>query len=149
MSEEHYCRLHHCLVDTELHQEHGVMRFLSTRVHGIIDYVTGALLIVAPWLFGFADGTAAQWLPVTLGVGVLLMSLITDYELSVAKLIPMGLHLGVDGLGGALLAVSPWLFGFADQVYLPHLIIGLADIGLALVTRTYPERRSERAMGRY
>ena len=35
---------------------------ISTRIHGIIDYLTGALLIVAPFLFGFADGTVAQWL---------------------------------------------------------------------------------------
>ena len=42
------------------------MRFRSTRVHGMIDYATGALLIIAPWLFGFADGSAAQWVPILL-----------------------------------------------------------------------------------
>ncbi|MCB5176063.1 MULTISPECIES: SPW repeat domain-containing protein [Microvirga] len=125
------------------------MRFLSTRVHGIIDYLTGGLLIVAPWLFGFADGTAAQWVPVLLGVAIILMSLMTDYEVSVAKVIPMGAHLAVDGLGGALLAVSPWLFGFADRTYLPHLIIGIAEIGLSLVTRTHPDRARDAAVSRY
>ncbi len=82
------------------------MRFLSTRVHGMIDYATGALLIVAPWLFGFADGTAAQWVPVVLGAGILVMSLITNYELSLTRIVPMGAHLAVDGLGGALLGSS-------------------------------------------
>ena len=46
------------------------MRIISTRIHGIIDYLTGLLLIVAPWLFGFANGGAAQWVPV-LGLAVL------------------------------------------------------------------------------
>ena len=30
------------------------MRFLSTRVPGATDHLTGALPIVPPWLFGFA-----------------------------------------------------------------------------------------------
>jgi SPW repeat len=39
---------------------------------------------------------------------------------------------------GILLAVSPWLFGFADQVWAPHLVIGLIEIGTALMTRRVP-----------
>ena len=124
------------------------MRFLSTRVHGMMDYATGGLLIVAPWLFGFADGSAAQWLPIVLGAGIILMSLLTDYELSISRIIPMGAHLAVDGLGGALLAVSPWLFGFADRTYWPHLIIGIAEVGLSLVTRTRPDTVHDAAAGR-
>ncbi len=125
------------------------MRFLSTRVHGMIDYATGALLIVAPWLFGFADGTAAQWVPMVIGAGILVMSFVTDYELSLTRIIPMGAHLAVDGLGGALLAVSPWLFGFADRTYWPHLIIGIAEIGVSLVTRTRPDTTSATTGGQY
>ena len=37
------------------------MRFLPTRVHGVIDYLWGVALIATPWLFGFANGGAAQW----------------------------------------------------------------------------------------
>jgi hypothetical protein len=33
---------------------------IPTRVHGIIDYLTGVLLLAAPFIFGFAGGTAAQ-----------------------------------------------------------------------------------------
>jgi hypothetical protein len=32
---------------------------------------------------------------------------------------------GIDVASGALLALSPWLFGFADRVFCPHLIVGL------------------------
>jgi SPW repeat len=112
------------------------MRFLSTRAHGVIDYLTGILLLAAPYLFGFATGGPEQWVPMAIGAGILVMSLITDYELSIARLIPMPAHLAVDGLGGALLAASPWLFGFSDRVYLPHLIVGLFEIGTSLMTRT-------------
>ena len=113
------------------------MRFISTRTHGFIDYGTGLLLLVVPYLLGFADGTAAQWVPMAVGLAILGMSLVTDYELSAAKLVPMPVHLGADVLAGILLAASPWLFGFADRVFWPHLIVGLLEIGAGLMTRTH------------
>jgi hypothetical protein len=48
----------------------------------------------------------------------------------------MPVHLATDVAAGALLAVSPWLFGFADRVYLPHLVVGLFEIAAGLMTRT-------------
>lgn len=107
---------------------------IDTRTHGIIDYVTGVLLLVAPYLFGFATGGIEQWLPQLLGAMTIVMSLITRYELSVAKVIPLKVHLGVDIVSGVLLAVSPWLFGFADLIWWPHLLVGLMEIVIPLLT---------------
>jgi hypothetical protein len=114
------------------------MRFISTRTHGVLDYLIGALLIVAPYLLGFADGTAAQWVPQILGAGAIIYSLLTNYELGAVRVIPMPVHLILDIGSGVLLAASPWLFGFADRVFWPHLILGLAEIGAGLMTRTVP-----------
>ncbi len=114
------------------------MRFIPTRVHGMLDYASGLLLIVSPYLFGFANGGAAQWVPMIVGAAILLMSLITDYELSLTRIIPMPVHLGMDVAGGLLLLASPWLFGFADQVRWPHVILGILEIGAGLMTRTTP-----------
>ena len=36
------------------------MKLLSTRVHGVIDYLMGVLLILLPFLGGFATGGAKQ-----------------------------------------------------------------------------------------
>ncbi len=121
------------------------MRFIPTRVHGYLDYLVGALLIVAPWLLGFAAGGAETWIPVILGVGVIVYSLLTDYELGVSRVIPMSTHLWLDALGGLLLAVSPWLFGYNDLVWAPHLIVGLLEIGLSLFTHTAPGLTGDRA----
>jgi hypothetical protein len=114
------------------------MKIIDTRTHAIIDYLTGALLILAPYLFGFANGGIAQWLPQLLGALTIGMSLVTDYELSVAKLVPLKVHLGVDMASGALLAVSPWLFGFADLIWWPHLLVGLMEIVIPLLTKRHP-----------
>ena len=108
---------------------------IDTKTHGIIDYVTGALLLVAPYLFGFATGGIEQWLPQVLGAMIIIMSLITRYELSVAKIIPLPVHLGVDIASGVLLAASPWLFGFAELIWWPHLLVGLMEIVIPLLTR--------------
>ena len=111
----------------------------------------GALLIVAPWLFGFADAPdeAATWVPVVLGLGVIAYSLLTDYELGVARKIPMPTHLMLDLGGGVLLALSPWLFGFSEWVWVPHLVFGILEIGAALVTKKAPtdERTTIRRPG--
>lgn len=114
------------------------MRFIPTRAHGYMDYLMGVLLIAAPWLLDFARGGAETWIPVILGAGVILYSLFTDYELGAVKSLAMPKHLWLDGLGGLLLALSPWLFGFSDWVWAPHLILGLLEIGSALMTKTTP-----------
>ena len=119
------------------------MRFIGTKTHGYLDYIMGALLIAAPWIFDFAAGGAETWVPVILGAGVILYSLMTDYELGASPQISMRTHLMLDLIGGALLAVSPWLFGFADYVWEPHLIFGLLEMGAALFTKRVPS--TERA----
>ncbi len=108
---------------------------ISTKAHGVLDYGVGLILIIAPYLFGFANGGIEQWLPMIIGAATIVMSLITRYELSIAKLIPLNVHLGVDLVAGALLAVSPWLFGFADVIWWPHLVVGILEIGVVLMTR--------------
>ncbi|HEX8323032.1 MAG TPA: SPW repeat protein [Tepidisphaeraceae bacterium] len=116
------------------------MRFIPTRVHGMLDYLVGLILIVSPWVLGFDDATnrAAVWIPVILGVGALLYSLMTAYELGVVRVLSMPAHLAMDVASGVLLAASPWLFGFSNEVYLPHLIFGLLEIGAGLMTKTTP-----------
>jgi hypothetical protein len=98
----------------------------------------GALLIAAPWIFDFDRGGAETWVPVILGVAMIGLALMTDYELGASRRISMRTHLMIDLISGALLAVSPWLFGFNDYVWQPHLILGLLEIGAALTTKLHP-----------
>ena len=112
------------------------MRILSTRAHGVIDYAMGLLLIASPYLFGFNNGGAAQWMPMIVGIALIGLSVMTNYELAVVRIVPMPVHLAADLGAGLLLAVSPWLFGFADRVFWPHVIFGLLEIGAGLMTQT-------------
>ena len=114
------------------------MRFIPTRYHAPLDYIVGVVLIAAPWIFQFSGHTAATVVPIVLGVGLIAYSLITNYELGAWKVAPMAVHNMLDIVAGAFLAGSPWIFGFAGEganVWVPHLVVGLAAVFLGLTTK--------------
>ena len=110
---------------------------ISSKTHALLDYLVGILLIAAPWLLGFADSTAATVIPIVLGASTLVYSLFTNYEYGIVRVLPYKIHLTIDFIAGLLLLVSPWLFGFSDRIYLPHVILGAFEIVAVLL----PERR--------
>jgi hypothetical protein len=120
------------------------MRVIGTKTHGYLDYIVGILLIAAPWLFGFYAGGAETWVPVILGASTIMYSLLTDYELGIARTISMRTHLVLDMLSGLLLLISPWLFGFADHIWEPHVIVGIIEIGAAMMTQKVPHTERQR-----
>ena len=118
------------------------MRFIPTRVHGILDYTTGAALLSAPELFRLKDVTASAVAPRLAGAMATGYSALTAYELGALKVLPMRVHLMLDAAGGALLAASPWLFGFRKEgprYWVPHVAVGAMEVLVALVSKTQPE----------
>lgn len=115
------------------------MKIISTRTHGILDYLMGILLMASPWLFGFARAGAETWVPVVLGLSAVVYSLFTNYELGVSRVIPMKTHLTIDIISGVFLALSPWIFGFNEFVFVPHMVLGIAEVGAAALTNPKPE----------
>ncbi len=113
-----------------------LFNLIPTRVHGVMDYVMGALIIAAPWAFGFSHIEAAKWTTLSAGSSALLYSLCTNYEMGAFKLLSMNAHLVIDLLSGLLMMASPWIFGFADEMWLPHVVIGAIEIVTALMTQT-------------
>ena len=124
------------------------MRFIPTKFHAPLDYIVGAALIASPWIFSFSDTTAPTVVSIVLGIGLIAYSLITNYELGVWKLAPMAVHNLIDVVAGALLALSPWLFGFADDpanVWIWFVVVGLAAIFLGLTTKQSGDYRYGRS----
>jgi len=120
------------------------IRFVPTRVHGIFDYIGGIGLIASPFIFGFYSmGGIAVILPIVLGIGLILYSLLTNYERGISGLrfIPMPAHLIFDFIAAAFLAAAPFLFSYSNQglnVWLPQVIAGVAVILLVIVSQTHP-----------
>lgn len=69
------------------------MRFIKTKIHGVVDFLIGIVLIVSPWIVGIAMNGIDTWLPVILGVNAIVYSMLTDYEMGAIKLIPMRIHI--------------------------------------------------------
>ena len=114
------------------------MRFIPTRVHGILDYASGSVQIIAPWFLGASANSLEQRLPVALGTGILGYSALTDYELGVLRVIPMPMHLRLDVLGAAALLAAPWLFGFSGKAKAAYTVIGLFECAVILTSQTSP-----------
>ena len=118
------------------------MRFIPTRVHGVLDYVVAIALIFAPLIFGFSSsGGAAVVIPIVLGIGLFVYSLFTQYELGLVKLIKMPVHLVFDVIASLFLIASPFLFGFVNETpnaWLPHISVGVAVILVVIFSRPQP-----------
>lgn len=104
------------------------MKFVSTATHAFIDYFISISLLVSPWLMGFAFKSTETSVFVIAGISIIIFNLLTNHELGALKIIPMAVHVGIDMTAGLFITFSPWLLGFAERVYIPHLIIGMFEI---------------------
>lgn len=112
-------------------------RPISTRMHGMVDYLTGGTLLALPGMLG-AKGTTATVLRAA-GAGALAYSLLTRYELGLIKILPMRLHLLLDAMSGATLAAAPFLFADEDSSVTGVMAgIGAFEIAASLLTKTQP-----------
>lgn len=114
---------------------------IPTKQHGYIDYLTAGSLLTLPFLFSGKHKGAETYLPVIMGGAVLLQSLLTDYEMGAKKKVDMKKHLQLDYIGGALMAASPFLFGFRKKSWMPHVAIGLSELAVAYFTKEKPKKK--------
>lgn len=116
---------------------------ISLRTHNIMDYVIGVFLVVAPYLFGFSHINAAANLFMIGGIALIVYSLLTNYYYSLARVIPLGVHMAMDALMGIVLILAPALFGYREMLtngqYAVHIISGIGAVGLVALTRTRTE----------
>lgn len=109
------------------------MRFIPTRLHGIVDYLVGLVMIGLPYLLGL-DGTP-QIALVILGVVVILYSFVTDYELGMVRFLRIRFHLFLDGLLGVALLIFPSLLNLPLSSIWPVYVIGVAALFFAATTQ--------------
>ena len=114
------------------------MKPVTTKVHGVLDYATGATLVTLPSVLGVGGMSAGRALRGA-GLGHVAYSLLTNYELGVKRVLPMPAHLTLDALSGALLCAAPALLPEEDGVVAAALVgFGAFELGAALATKTEP-----------
>jgi hypothetical protein len=121
-------------------------RWIPMDVHAAMDYAGG--LQVASGCFAAGDD-AARWASIGLGAAVIGVSLMTDYRLSVAKVLPIRMHEALDYVWGAACIAAPFVLGYwkkSPVAAMAHVVAGTTTIIGSLLTdyRSYKHEHEER-----
>ena len=95
-------------------------RFITKQIHAYLDYPVAFGLFIMPFLPGLGSSNELAFgLSVATGVAALILSLLTDHQLGVMRVLPYSLHLAVDGIVGAVFVLAPFVLGFSglDAAY--------------------------------
>lgn len=124
------------------------IRFVPTSVHGAVDHVVGPALVIAPAILRLGRTSPESIVARAVGGAEAVYSNLTDYELSARRIVPMPVHLALDAVSGATLALVPQLTGArgrGKKHWLPHLAIGALEVGMAALTKPEPPKSGRRA----
>jgi hypothetical protein len=109
------------------------MKFMSPKVHGIIDILVCVFLLASPLIFGFT-GTFAVF-TYALGAAHLAPTVLTDFEMGLAKIIPVSIHELVEFIVAvALIILAYTLFNNNADGKLYYVILGNCLLLTWLVT---------------
>ncbi|HEV2857237.1 MAG TPA: SPW repeat protein [Solirubrobacterales bacterium] len=110
---------------------------IPLNLHAALEPLIAVVIIAAPWIFGFSETDSATVICVLVGVSMLLLGSMTDWRLSLMRLIPLRGHLAGDLVLGAVLILSPLIFGFADEGGPTRFMViaGALELMTALMTR--------------
>lgn len=103
-------------------------QFLNPTLHGMLDYLAAAALIVLPFLLGLgSEGPLAMWLSVAGGAGLIAYSLATDYNFGLVKLVSYDVHLLLDLSAAVAFIAAPFVFNFGPvaSIYYPVMAAGV------------------------
>lgn len=114
-------------------------------VHGILEYVAGALLVAAPFLFSF-DSDSATAVSIVAGVLILVIAASTAMSTGLIKSIPVQAHVVLDYLLAALLVAAPFIFSFTDDGTATafFIVLGIVHLLMTIATRFIRETQEPR-----
>lgn len=108
------------------------MKIISPTNHGYLDYVTVALFLAAPTIIGLT-GIAGVIAYALAGIH-LTMTLVTDFPLGIAKLIPFSVHGWIERAVGPALVLLPFLLGLQTPAREFYIVIGIVIILVGVFT---------------
>lgn len=106
-------------------------RFITKSIHAYLDYPVAFGLMAMPFLFGLGQGNIlAFWLSVVTGIAAFFLTVLTDHQLGVFRILPYSLHLAVDGLVGIAFVIAPLLLGFTGIEFWYYMVLGLTVLAV-------------------
>jgi len=124
------------------------MRFISPRVHGVLDYAVAAGLIGIPLVLDFAaSSVAAAAISIAAGIGLTVYSLLTDYSAGLRSLIPWRVHLTLDAVAALALLAAPFLLGFGGAARGFYVTVAIAVLAVVATSQLETRAPSDRLRG--
>lgn len=120
------------------------------NAHAALEPLIALVIIAAPWIFGFSGNDDAKVVCIAVGAIMLIAGSMTDWRLSLARVIPLRVHLTTDLLLGVVLILAPFVLGFSDDGGATRFLViaGALEILTALATRWDPHEAAESAVDR-
>ncbi len=90
------------------------IRFVSKTIHAYLDYPVAVALMALPFILGLGQShPLALWLSVVTGVAAFILTLLTDHQFGVVRVLPYSFHLAVDFAVGLAFIAAPLVLGFS------------------------------------
>lgn len=96
------------------------MRFVTQKIHAFLDYPVAIALIGLPFILGLGSSNPfALQLSVATGIAAFVLTLLTNHETGVFKVVSYKIHLIVDFMVAVVFILAPFIFGFEgiDMIY--------------------------------
>lgn len=114
------------------------MKVLTPRIHGVVDYLTVVLFVMAPTFFGLS-GFAAT-LAYLLAAVHLLLTLATAFPFGAVKWIPLPVHGWIELLVALILILAPWFVAAAsDAARFFYVGVGIVILLVWVLTEYHAE----------
>ena len=102
------------------------MKFITKQIHAYLDYPVAIALITMPFLLNLGSSNSlAFYLSLVTGVAALILTLLTDHQTGVFKVVSYKFHLLVDFIVGLTFVVVPFALGFKGIDLIFYLVNGI------------------------
>lgn len=109
------------------------MRFVTPRLHQILDFVTIAAFALAPTLVPLSGGAAV--VAYALAIVHLMVTLVTMFPGTSNRLLPLKAHGTIETIVGIALIVLPFVAGWADRGRPFFLVAGGVILVVGAISR--------------
>jgi hypothetical protein len=120
------------------------IRFITKTIHAYLDYPVALGLIALPMLLNLGQSNPlAFWLSVSTGIAALILTVLTDHETGLIRVVPYSFHLIVDFAVGVVFLAAPFALGFSGIDFAYYIVNALAV--LTVVSLHKPEMTEAQA----
>lgn len=111
-----------------------IMNILTSKSHGVLDYIFSIFLLAAPTIFQMEGNLST--ITYVLGAAHLLITILTNFELGLIKLIPFRIHGLIEIVVSLLLVALAFWFNSQGSEFGFYFYLALAGVIMIVFTIT-------------